>query len=77
VLRIYLLVQRPVCTGGLLYRSIRYAIERKQTENKIIHLASFPNNDPDPIIEIDLNGKVISPINPLSKYLMKKDPPRN
>ncbi len=42
-----------------LIRSMRYAIERKRAQEKITHLASFPQLDPNPIIELDASGKVV------------------
>ncbi|VVB77880.1 Methyl sulfide methyltransferase-associated sensor [uncultured archaeon] len=32
--------------------------ERKKAEEKIIHLASFPDSNPNPVIEIDSKGKI-------------------
>ncbi len=39
---------------------------RKQAEEQIIRLASFPEQNPDPLIEIDFEGRV-SYLNPVSK----------
>ena len=42
--------------------------ERKQAEAEIVHLASFPENNPNPIIEINLDSK-ISYMNPVARLL--------
>ncbi len=42
----------------LLVRAIRYAIERKRAEKELVRLASFPEQNPNPIIEINLSGAV-------------------
>lgn len=44
--------------GNSLVRSIRYAIERKQLETELTRLASFPEQDPNPIIETDETGAI-------------------
>lgn len=36
-----------------LWRSMRYAIERKRLENELARLAYFPDHNPNPIFEID------------------------
>jgi PAS domain S-box-containing protein len=42
--------------------------ERKQTETEIMHLASFPELNPNPILELDINGN-IKYINPAARTL--------
>ncbi|MGA2368615.1 MAG: PAS domain-containing protein [Dehalococcoidia bacterium] len=42
--------------------------DRKQAEAEIAHLASFPENNPNPVIEINLDGK-ISYMNPVARLL--------
>ncbi|MBI4227431.1 MAG: response regulator [Candidatus Omnitrophica bacterium] len=44
--------------GKLLSRVIRYAIERKRAEEELSRLASFPELNPNPILEVDLAGQV-------------------
>ncbi len=41
-----------------LVRSIRYAIERKRAERELARLASFPEQSPNPIIEMEISGAV-------------------
>lgn len=48
--------------SGRIIRSIGMVhdiTERKQSDEKIKHLASFPQLNPHPVIELDANGKVI------------------
>jgi PAS domain S-box-containing protein/putative nucleotidyltransferase with HDIG domain len=42
--------------------------ERKTAEAEIAHLTSFPENNPNPVIEINLDGK-ISYMNPIARLL--------
>lgn len=44
--------------GKLLSRVIRYAIERKRAEEELARLASFPELNPNPILEMDLTGQL-------------------
>lgn len=44
--------------GRLLVRVIRYAIERKRVERELARLASFPEQSPSPIVEVDRAGRV-------------------
>ncbi len=41
-----------------LLRYIRHGIERRQAQEEIIHLASFPRLHPSPVIELDHDGAV-------------------
>ncbi|NJD53842.1 MAG: PAS domain S-box protein [Candidatus Methanoperedens sp.] len=45
-------------SGRLRMAIIRDITERKRTEREIEHLASFPQLNPNPVIEIDANGEV-------------------
>lgn len=42
--------------------------ERKQMENQLVHLASFPTLNPNPIVELDMTG-AISYLNPVAKKI--------
>ncbi|MCZ2845630.1 MAG: PAS domain S-box protein [Candidatus Bathyarchaeota archaeon] len=42
--------------------------ERKQMENRLAHLASFPDLNPNPIIELDISG-AINYLNPAAKNI--------
>ncbi len=44
--------------GKLLARVIRYAIERKRAEEELSRLASFPELNPNPILEVELAGRL-------------------
>ena len=44
--------------GKLLARVIRYAIERKRAEEELSRLASFPELNPNPILEVELGGRL-------------------
>lgn len=44
--------------GKLLARVIRYAIERKRVAEELARLASFPELNPNPILEVDLAGQM-------------------
>jgi PAS domain S-box-containing protein len=43
--------------------------ERKQTENEMARLASFPTLDPRPIVEVDLDGRILY-LNPAAQKLL-------
>jgi len=45
--------------AGYIHTTIIDITERKKAEEKIEHLASFPQLNPNPVIEIDLKGQVI------------------
>lgn len=51
---------------NLLIRSMRYALERHRAEQELIRLASFPEQNPDPIIEADAMG-AITYVNPAAR----------
>lgn len=44
--------------GKLLARVIRYAIERKRVEAELARLASFPELNPNPILEVTVAGQL-------------------
>jgi PAS domain S-box-containing protein len=46
-------------SGLMLTRVLRYAIERKRAETETRHLSSFPELNPTPIIEINMQGDII------------------
>ena len=46
-------------SGLMLVRVLRYAIERKRAETEARHLSSFPELNPTPIIEINMDGDII------------------
>jgi PAS domain S-box-containing protein len=61
-----------------LSADISYALDkldqeqlRKQAEKKIEHLASFPSLNPNPIIEVDLSGKIVFANEGCKKVLKK------
>ncbi|MBI5725013.1 MAG: response regulator [Planctomycetes bacterium] len=41
-----------------LARAIRYAVHARRAEKEIQHLASFPQLNPDPILEVDSAGSI-------------------
>ena len=45
---------------------VRDVTERKQAEEALVHLASFPEHNPNPVVETDLNGN-ITYLNPLAR----------
>lgn len=47
-------------------KTLSGAIEHRQMEERIIQLASFPEQNPNPVIETEINGK-ISYLNPATK----------
>ncbi|MDA3970924.1 MAG: diguanylate cyclase [Desulfobulbaceae bacterium] len=51
-----------------LLRNIEHGVERQQTREEILRLASFPRLDPNPVIEIDSAGE-ISYLNPAAERL--------
>jgi PAS domain S-box-containing protein len=50
--------------------------ERKQAEAEIRHLASFPLMNPNPILELDVNGQVTY-CNPAAKLILEKEGNKN
>jgi PAS domain S-box-containing protein len=63
-----------------LSANISYALDKlnqeqlkKQAEKKIEHLASFPRLNPNPIIEVDLSGKIVFANEGCKKFLEKTD----
>lgn len=62
----------------LLGRSIRYAIERKRMERELLRLASFAEQNPHPIIEMNRDGAVTY-LNPAARErfpsMTTQDPP--
>lgn len=42
----------------VLARAIRYAVHARRAEKEIQHLASFPQLNPDPILEVDSTGAI-------------------
>ena len=62
----------------LLGRSIRYAIERKRMERELLRLASFAEQNPNPIIEMNRDGTVTY-LNPAARErfpgVTTQDPP--
>ncbi|HXU93446.1 MAG TPA: diguanylate cyclase [Gallionella sp.] len=51
-----------------LLQNIRHAVERKQAQEEIIRLASFPKLTPNPVIELDTAGNVTY-ANPVAEQL--------
>jgi PAS domain S-box-containing protein len=51
------------CDSELLVKALRYAVERAQAQEKAAWLASFPERNPDPIVELDPATGVIHYIN--------------
>jgi signal transduction histidine kinase len=58
----------------LLVRSIRYAIERSRAEQERLRLASFPEQHPHPIIEVDMTG-MVTYANPAARAQFADLPP--
>lgn len=52
--------------GNFLVRAIRYAIERKRAERELVRMASFAEQNPNPIIETNDEG-VLTYLNPAAK----------
>ncbi|MBI4313242.1 MAG: response regulator, partial [Candidatus Omnitrophica bacterium] len=44
--------------GSWLVRVIRYAVERKQSQQEVARLASFPEMDPNPVFECSEDGRI-------------------
>ncbi len=59
------LVKGTIDTEGWL-RIMRYAIERKRAEGELAHLASFPEQNPVPIMEVN-DGGAITYLNPSAR----------
>jgi len=57
----------PACFVGV----IRDITERKRSETKLMRLASFPEKNPSPVLEIDLTGKTTY-LNPAARKLLSQ-----
>jgi two-component system cell cycle response regulator len=63
----YSYLLKPYHMDGLL-RNIQHGVERQQSQEEILRLASFPKQNPIPIIEVDLLGNVTY-VNPATERL--------
>ncbi|MFH1724248.1 MAG: ATP-binding protein [Elusimicrobiota bacterium] len=59
------LIKGPI-DSHLLVRSVRYAVERKRAQSELARLASFPEKNPNPIVEID-GSERLSYLNPAAR----------
>ncbi len=70
----YLTVKFPIPRVGqptLIGTVLLDITERRQTERQIEHLASFPELNPDPVLEVDFSGAVTY-CNPVAKKLLNQ-----
>ena len=61
----------PMLKAGRVYQVLNLAFditERKRAESELLRLASFPERNPDPIVEIDCAGQVVY-LNPAAELL--------
>ena len=42
----------------VLAKRIRHAVEKRRDEEEVIRLATFPRLNPNPVVEVDLTGKI-------------------
>ena len=42
----------------VLSKRIRHAVEKRRDEEEVIRLATFPRLNPNPVVEVDLTGKI-------------------
>ncbi len=70
----YLTVKFPILRAGkptLIGTVLLDITQRKQTERQIEHLASFPELNPDPVLEVDFSG-VVTYCNPVAKKFLNQ-----
>jgi len=51
-------LSRDELTATVLERSIRYSIERKRMQRELSRLSTFPRENPNPVVELDREGRV-------------------
>lgn len=61
---------KEAITPDLLTRAIRYAVERKKSESQLKSIARFPDENPNPVLRVDVNTYKVIYANNASRNLL-------